>query len=57
VKEPLQHAYHGQLDTSGIAEQNFNMEHHLQLQYTKTLHNILLYGLEYVGRNMTSTAT
>jgi len=57
VKEPLQHIYLGQLDKSAIAEQNFNMEHHMQLLYTKTLHNILLYGVEYVGSNVTSTAT
>jgi len=49
VKEALQHIYLGQLDKSAIAEQNFNMEHHFQIRYTKTLHNILLYGLEYVG--------
>ena len=57
MKEPLRDVYLGQLDTSGTEEQNFNMEHHLQLQYIKTLHNILLYGLGYVGRNVTFTVT
>jgi hypothetical protein len=57
MKEPLQHIYLGQLDKSTIAVQNFNMERHMQFLYTKILHNILLYGVEYVGSNVTSTAT
>jgi len=44
VKEPLRHIYLGQLDKSAIAEQNFNMERHMQLLYTKTPQHIVIWS-------------
>jgi hypothetical protein len=48
VKEPLQHMHLVQPGKSAMAKQNFNMEHHIQINKTKTLHQIPLNGLDHL---------